>query len=81
MDIDGRGSELPGGGQYGVIMEDGGVPLDQYLAEHALSYVERVRLAVGLSEAVEELHRLDTCAPRPEAEQRACGRVDGGASV
>ena len=59
MDIDGEGREKPGGGQYGVIMEDGGVPLDCYLEKHALSYVERVRLAVGLSEAVEELHRLE----------------------
>ena len=59
MDFDSRGCELPGGSQYGVVMEDGGVPLDQYLAEHALSYVERVRLAVGLSEAVGELHRLE----------------------
>ena len=58
-DVDGEGREKPGGEQYGVVMEDGGVPLDQYLAEHALSYVERVRLAVGLSEAVGELHRLE----------------------
>ena len=58
-DFDGRGKKLPGGSQYGVVMEDGGVALDQYLEEQVLSYRERVHLAVGLAEAVEELHRLD----------------------